>query len=389
MKIRRTLLAALLLLPACAPRAAVTGAGAPDPMLARAERILASAPLVDGHNDLVDAGGTAPGVDLTVPNPRLHTDIPRLRRGRVGAQFWSAWVSPDSARPREEALRMIAAARSLADRYEALEAALTADDIVRIHREGRIASLVGVEGGASIENSLETLRAFHELGVRYLTLTHNRNTDWADAAADSARHGGLAPFGEQVVREMNRLGMFVDLSHVSPGTMRDALAVSAAPVIFSHSSARALVDHPRNVPDDVLRLLRANGGVAMVNFYPEFVSVEVMRWAAARAAIPQERRREWEAANPRPSATLAQVADHVDHIRRVAGIDHVGIGSDFDGISSVPVGLEDVSTYPALFAELLRRGYSEGDLRKIAGQNLLRAMRRMEGVAERLRREER
>ncbi|MBW3629565.1 MAG: dipeptidase [Gemmatimonadetes bacterium] len=373
---------------------------ATDRFRVRAERILDDTPLIDGHNDIWDAmkdrrWGVA-DVDLTQPRPELHTDLPRLRAGRVGAQFWSAYVSTAYTGPEalRQALANIEAVRQLVARYEELEPARTADDIARIHRSGRIASLIGMEGGHTIESSLANLRTFHDLGVSYLTLTHAATTDWADAATDAPRHGGLSPFGEEVVREMNRLGMFVDLSHVSPETMHDALRVTRAPVIFSHSSARAVTDNPRNVPDDVLRLLPRNGGVVMVTFVPQFVSSAVGAWnarrdsvtAAARAAGPDSagvelRFREWAAANPSPRATLSDVADHIDHIRRVIGSDYIGIGADFDGITSTPVGLENVSTYPALFAELARRGYSDQELRKIAGLNLLRAMRRMESVA--------
>jgi len=278
--------------------------------------------------------------------------------------------------------------------------ALTADDIDRAVKRGRIASLLGMEGGHAIENSLGTLRSYYALGARYMTLTHNVTLDWADAALDTARHHGLTEFGREVVREMNRLGMLVDLSHVSPGVMSNALDVSEAPVIFSHSAARALVDHPRNVPDSILARLARNGGVVMVTFVPQFVSTEFKGWEdtadsarkAIRTAVPDtaEGRRQydqWEAAHPAPSATLAQVADHIDHVRQVAGVDHVGIGSDFDGIDHVPVGLEDVSHFPDLFAELIRRGWSDADLKKLAGQNLLRVLRQAEATAARLQRE--
>ncbi|HEU0053857.1 MAG TPA: dipeptidase, partial [Longimicrobium sp.] len=277
----------------------------------------------------------------------------------------------------------------------------TADDIERIHRQHRVASLIGIEGGHAIESSLGALRQFYALGVRYLTLTHANTIEWADAATDSARHGGLTRFGEEVVREMNRLGMLVDLSHVSPGTMSDALRVSAAPVIFSHSSARAIADHPRNVPDSILVKVRENGGIVMVNFYSGFVEprgAEMMRGmfevqrrfreqypndpAAASRAYD-----EWRRQNPVPRGTIATVADHIDHIVKVAGIDHVGLGSDFDGVTSLPEGLEDVSKYPYLTAELLRRGYSDADVKKVLGGNLLRVMRQAEAVSARLRRE--
>jgi membrane dipeptidase len=282
-----------------------------------------------------------------------------------------------------------------------LRLALTADDVVRAHREGKIASLIGIEGGHSIENSLGALRQFYGTGVRYMTLTHASTLDWADAATDSARHDGLTRFGEEVVREMNRLGMLVDLSHVSPATMKDALRVSAAPVIFSHSSARALADHPRNVPDDVLRLLKPNGGLVMVNFYSGFVDpaaaaamrnmFEVQRRLRAQfpndAQAAQRAYRDWQRQNPVPRGNIATVADHIDHIVKVAGIDHVGIGSDYDGITSLPQGLDDVSRFPYLTVELLRRGYSDADVGKIIGGNLLRVMRTAESTAARLQRE--
>jgi membrane dipeptidase len=292
-------------------------------------------------------------------------------------------------------------ARRMIARYpDRLALALTADDIERARKRGRLASLLGMEGGHVIENSLGALRSYYALGARYMTLTHNVTLDWADAALDSARHNGLTPFGREVVREMNRLGMLVDLSHVSPAVMSAALDLSQAPVIFSHSAARALVDHPRNVPDSILARLGANGGVVMVTFVPQFVSLECKAWddalqaevAAAKRDLPDTadaRRRveAWQAAHPPPSSTLAQVADHIDHVRRVAGVDQVGIGSDFDGVDYVPVGLEDVSTFPALFAELIRRGWSDDDLKKLAGKNVLRALRGAERTAARLQRE--
>lgn len=389
------------------PVAAQQG-GDRDPLVARAERILRGTPIVDGHNDLPYmigelTRGDIEGVDIAYPQAQLHTDLARLRRGGVGGQFWSAYVDVDSARTGgalRHALRQIDLVHRLVERYPELELASTADDVVRLQRQGKIASLIGVEGGHTIENSLSALRMFHRLGVRYLTLTHSRNTDWADASTDYPRHAGLTEFGEEVVREMNRLGIFVDLSHVSAETMADVLRVTQAPVIFSHSSARAINAHTRNVSDEILRLLPANGGVVMVNFYSDFVAPEAIPWTARRDSVAETLRarldvqREiadataaWEAENPRPRGTIGDMADHVDHIRRVAGIDHIGIGSDFDGVTSLPVGLDDVSTYPVLLAELLRRGYTEQDVRKIAGLNVLRAMRQMERVAGRLRRE--
>lgn len=377
-------------------------------LVARARAILEQVPLIDGHNDLPsqileNAGGDPARADIAQGQPKFHTDLARLRAGRLGAQFWSAYVAADSiptGAALRHALREIDMVHRLAARYPELEFARTAADIERIHRAGRIASMIGVEGGHAIQNSLSALRLFHDLGVRYMTLTHSKTIDWADASTDHAVHNGLSEFGEEVVREMNRAGIFVDLSHVSAETMKDAIRVSRAPVLFSHSSARALVDVPRNVPDDVLRLLSGNGGVIMITFVPGFIAPSAVEWNARRDSVAEalrrelddpaeigRRLREWTRANPAPRGTLADVADHIDHVRKVAGIDHIGIGSDFDGITSTPVGLEDVSTYPVLFAELLRRGYGEQDLKKIAGLNLLRAMREMERVAARLQAE--
>jgi membrane dipeptidase len=353
----------------------------PDPALERALRILEETPLIDGHNDLpwaIREYRAAPhdvrAYDLRTRTPG-HTDLERLRAGRVGAQFWSVYIPSESVH--EGAARMqleqIDIARQVIARYpDHLELALSASDIERIFGSGKIASLIGIEGGHAIENSLGALRAFYDLGVRYMTLTHSLTTDWADAATDTPRHGGLTPFGKEVVREMNRLGMLVDLSHVAPATMHAALDVSEAPVIFSHSSARAVTDHVRNVPDDVLRRMPENGGIVMVTFVPAFVSEAV---------------RTHTGDGPAPRATIADVVAHIEHIRNVAGIDHVGIGGDFDGISSTPDGLEDVSTYPALFAELVRRGWSDDDLRKLAGENLLRVFREAEATARRIQRE--
>jgi len=373
-----------------------------DPaLLARARAILERAPLVDTHNDLPymlieKQAGELAGLDLGVPQPDWCADIPRLRQGGVGVQYWSVYT--DSAnmkanRSLHEAVRAFDVVRRLVASRPELELARSAADVERIHGAGRIASLIGVEGGHMIEGSLAALRIFHELGARYMTLTHWDSLEWADSATDRAEHDGLTEFGEAVVREMNRLGMFVDLSHVSPESMRDALRVSQAPVIFSHSNARAIGPHPRNVPDDVLRLLPQNGGVVHVNFIKEFVSPHDAEWQKRRTAASEELRARlddqkavedgvaaWEKANPHPGGTIAEVADHIDHIRKVAGIDHIGIGADFfdDGRRSMVPGLGDVSRYPHLFAELLRRGYGEEDLLKIAGRNHLRAMRQME-----------
>lgn len=386
--------------------AAARHASAGDAALDRARKILRAAPLIDGHNDLpwaIREDSKAPrdvvAYDLRRRTPG-HTDLPRLVEGGVGGQFWSVYV-PAEDKPQGYArtqLEQIDIARRTIGRYpERLALALSVDDIERGFARGRIASLLGIEGGHAIENSLGALRAYYDLGVRYMTLTHNVTLDWADAAGQDRRHDGLTRFGEEVVREMNRLGMLVDLSHVADETMEDALRVSEAPVIFSHSSARALCDVPRNVSDSVLKQLPRNGGLVMVTFVPGFVSEEVAIAYAARAEAmkkhteriadaAQRRRaeREYRAANPLPKATLAQVADHIEHVRRVAGVDHVGIGSDFDGFDVGPQGLEDVSKYPDLFAELLRRGWSETDLKKLAGGNLLRAFRGAEATARRL-----
>jgi membrane dipeptidase len=380
-------------------------------LVARAQALLEKAPFIDTHNDLPTMllerhGGNLGSLDLGAVQPGLCADVPRLREGRVGAQYWSVYVPSSTMRTGtalHEALREFdVALRAIASRPE-LELALTADDVVRIHGEGRIASLLGVEGGHMIESSPAALRIFQRLGARYLTLTHWDTVEWADAATDRADHDGLTQLGERLVRELNRIGMFVDLSHVSPDTMRDALRVTRAPLIFSHSNALARNGHPRNVPDDVLRLLAANGGVVHVNFIPDFVSPLNPRWheerrealEALRARLDDEAAitsaiAEWEKAHPAPRGTIADVADHVDHIRDVAGIDHVGIGADYydAGPTSMVSGLEDVTRYPWLFAELLRRGYSDEDVLKIAGRNHLRAMRRMEQVAAELQQSE-
>lgn len=364
----------------------------------RAVRVLRTVPLVDGHNDLpwaIREHAMRPrdveAYDLRVRTDG-HTDLDRLRQGMIGGQFWSVYVPGemrDSGYARVQ-LEQIDIARRVIGKYpDRFALALTADDIRREFKRGRIGSVLGMEGGHVLENSLGALRAYYDLGARYLTLTHNVTLDWADAAMDSVRHGGLTAFGEEVVREMNRLGMLVDLSHASPGTMSDALDVSEVPVIFSHSSARALANVPRNVPDSILRRLPANGGVVMVTFVPGFISQEVVDHAAARRRFGSDTAtaeyRAWRAANPQPRATLSQVADHIEHISRVAGIDHVGIGGDFDGITEVVVGLEDVSKYPQLFAELARRGWSDADMRKLAGENVLRVMATADETGQRIR----
>lgn len=365
-----------------------------------AVRILRAVPLIDGHNDLPDAlleRGGLDSVNLAVSQPTLMTDITRLRSGQVGGQFWAAYVPVstihEGVHPAVYALEQIDLIARLCAKYPATFAmARTAADVERNFRASRISCLIGIEGGHAIENSLGALRAFAELGVRYMTLTHWETLDWADAATDSARHGGLTPFGEQVVLEMNRLGMLVDLSHVSDATMMDALRVARAPVIFSHSSARAIARHMRNVPDSILRLVSANGGVVMVNFNPPFVSearrlhdarrdsaLAAMRAAGVDSLARRDSLRAWN--SRAPAVTMQQVADHVDHIRKIAGIDHVGIGSDFDGISSVPTGLEDVGKFPDLIAELLLRRWTEADVEKLAGLNVLRVLRAAEQVA--------
>ena len=397
--------------------AALTGALATAPvftigqepdaaLVARAKDILDKAPLIDTHNDLPSMlleryGGNIAGLDLGIAHPDLCADVPRLRRGGVGAQYWSVFTESSNMttnRSLHEAVRGFDVVLAVIRSRPELELALTADDIERIHRSGRVASLIGVEGGHMIEESLAALRIFHKLGARYMTLTHWDNLQWADAATDRTEHDGLTEFGESVVREMNRLGMFVDLSHVSADTMRDALRVSRAPVIFSHSNAAAITSHPRNVPDDVLRLLPQNGGVVHVNFIKEFVSSADAAWQKRRTAALEGLRARlddqkavdegiagWENANAHPGGTIAEVADHIDHVRKVAGIDYVGIGADFfdAGRTSMVPGLTDVTRYPYLFAELLRRGYSEEDLLKVAGRNHLRAMRQMEKAADR------
>jgi membrane dipeptidase len=374
----------------------------------RAAQVLAATPVIDGHNDLPweirdRYDGWRKPLDLDSDTSRLEaplqTDLPRMKRGGMGAQFWSVWIPNE--RKGDEAIRVTLEQIDIVHRMVALyparlEMASSAADIRRIEKAGRIASLIGIEGGHQIGNSPAALRQFHALGARYMTLTHSKNNDWADSATDDPVHDGLTPFGRAIVGEMNRLGMMVDLSHVSPKTMKDALAATRAPVIFSHSSARALMDHARNVPDEVLKLLPANGGVVMVNFYPGFLSEAYRRRMAERDAEDarlknlysgQPERRTagleaWDSAHPAVDATLAEVADHVEHVRRVAGVDHVGIGSDFDGIDgTAPKGLEGVQTYPALFAELARRGWSDADLAKLAGGNVLRVMERAETVA--------
>ncbi|MBS0366038.1 MAG: dipeptidase [Proteobacteria bacterium] len=387
----------------------------------RVQRVLAQTPLIDGHNDLpweirVRFGGDLSRIDLAKPTAGLPlpadggaplmTDLPRLRAGGVGGQFWSVWVDSAITGPQvvQVTLEQIDLVKSMCARYPELGMAYTATDVARLHREHRIACLIGVEGGHQINDSLAVLRGYYDAGARYMTLTHSADNDWADSATDAPRHHGLTPFGETVVREMNRLGMLVDLSHVSQETMRAALRVTRAPVIYSHSSARALTDHPRNVPDDVLRLVARNGGVVMVNFYPGYVSEARRRWEAEEAAeharlnsppfgglyIGQPERAaqalaEWEKAHPKPPVTLADVAAHIQHIHDVAGADHVGLGSDFDGIPEAPAGMDGVAGFRPLLEELAHRGWSDADLGKLAGGNVLRVLAQAQAVSERLR----
>ena len=407
------------LLLACAPAVAAQTA---DPYMARAERVLRSSPLIDGHNDLPwaireskTAKGNPGAYDLRKP-AEGQTDFARLKTGMLGAQFWSVYIPGEKDAPAYASngtvsstpgyarvqLEEIDIARQVFALYpDRLMPATRASDVGVAFKSGRIASFLGMEGGHAIENSLDLLRQYYALGVRYMTLTHNVTLDWADAALDTAKHGGLTPFGQEVVREMNRLGMLADLSHTSPGTMSGVLRVTQAPVIFSHSSARGLTDHPRNVPDSILRQLPKNGGVVMVTFVPSFVSNVVYAYerdeeqqtTALRKRFPNDSAartvalRAWQTSHPRPPATIGMVADHIEHVRKLASVENVGIGSDFDGTPNLPVGLEDVSKYPALFAELARRGWSDADLRKLAGENVLRALRQAERVATRLQKE--
>lgn len=387
--------------------AALAGAAqAQDAGEARARRILERTPLIDGHNDLPWAlrqehANDPYAVDLTTnldATTDLHTDIPRLRAGGVGGQFWSVYV-PATLTPTEAARatfeQIDMTRRIVAAHPDVFVLATTADDIVRIHRAGKIASLIGIEGGYSIDDSLGLLRQFHAAGVRYMTLTHSKTTTWADSATDAPKWGGLSPFGETVVREMNRLGMMVDLSHVSEETMLDAMRVSDAPVIFSHSSARGVTGHARNVPDSVLRLLPQDGGIVMITFVPGFINEAVRSWNSARAAEDARLKSlnpgapaavtaglaAWDAANPQPQATIADIVAHIQHVRDIAGVDHVGIGGDFDGIETTPVGVNGVDAYPAVLAALMVAGWTEGDIRKLAGENMLRVMRAVEAVA--------
>jgi membrane dipeptidase len=368
-----------------------------------AERIHRSAILIDGHNDMPweirkQGSSTFERLDISQHQESLQTDIPRLRKGGMGAQFWSVWVPASTAydgTALTATLEQIDLVHAMIDRYpETFELALTVDDIRRIHGEGRIASLIGVEGGHCIENSLNVLRQLYRLGARYMTLTHSDTIDWADSGTDEARHGGLTPFGEAVIAEMNRLGMMVDLSHVSPDTMKHALRITKTPVIFSHSSARAIADSPRNVPDDVLELMKKNNGIVMVNFFSGFVVPEASERYMNRLKRERELKaelkdpakvqvelRRTDPPGPMKRGTIHDLIDHIDHIVKVAGVDHVGLGSDYDGVSRLPTQLDDVSCYPFITQALLDRGYSESDIKKILGENLLRVMKKVEEVA--------
>jgi membrane dipeptidase len=380
---------------------------------ARIDRILKATPLIDGHNDLAEelrenyggkVEGLASGTDKWTPKA-LMTDMARLREGRVGGQFWSVYIPAEvqgDAAIRNTLQEIDIVKRFIAAYPRDLEQAYTADDVIRIHKAGRVASLIGVEGGHQMGHSFAALRQFYNLGARYMTLTHFKTTDWADSATDVPKHGGLTDYGRRVVHEMNRIGMLVDLSHVSEGTMDSALDVSKAPVIFSHSGAKAIDGHPRNVSDAVLRRVAQNGGVVMVNFAPDYVNEAIWKWSADRDAEKARAARMltghpqadvdaalagWVKAHPEPIATVAQVADHVEHVAKVAGYEHVGIGGDLDGIPDTPIGLTGVQDYPNLFAELIRRGWSDENLAKLAGGNILRVLRKAEAVSKSMSKE--
>ncbi|MBK5254721.1 MAG: dipeptidase [Vicinamibacteria bacterium] len=409
-----TTLAVLTLLQGASPVVTQqTPRPATDPFLVRARAILKVSPLIDGHNDVPWAIRISKEKPFDVESHDLRTqapspgqtDLPRMAQGMLGGQFWSVYIPGEGETKKlgyaKVQLEQIEIARRVIQKYpDRLELAVNASQVMPIFRRGKVASMLGMEGGHALENSLGALRAFYALGVRYMTLTHNVTLDWADSAAEAPTHGGLTRFGEEVVREMNRLGMMVDLSHTSPDTMDDALRVSASPVIFSHSSARALCDVPRNVPDTILRKLGSNGGVVMVTFVPGFIAEDVatngrLRREALKAGLEgvsdeAEKTRITDAVTAQfktKNATLSQVADHIEHIRRIAGIDHVGLGGDYDGTDQLPDGLEDVSKYPALIAELLRRGWTDADVKKLAGENILRVWASNEQVAARLKSE--
>jgi membrane dipeptidase len=384
----------LLAIAFIAPALMTLQAQAADPLMARAMRLLRDAPIIDGHNDYpwevrTKANLDVDAFDLRTPLPKLMTDFARLRAGGVGGQFWSVYVPGDIQKPVTAngvttpgmspvtaTLEQIDIVHRMMAKYpDTLELALTADDIVRIQKSGKIASLIGMEGGHSIDGSLGVLRDMYRLGARYMTLTHNVNLPWADAAAEAPVVHGLTKQGEDIVREMNRLGMLVDLSHVSPEVMQAALNVSTAPVMFSHSNARAVSDVPRNVPDAILQQLPKNGGIVMVTFVPSFSSQAVADYNKKDA--------DFKKANPAPRATIADVANHIDHIKKIAGIDHIGLGGDFDGIEDVVLGLEDTSKYPGLIVELLKRGYTDADVKKITSGNILRVLHGAENAAKR------
>ena len=397
--------------------AATAALGTPDDDAAlrrRVDRILARTPLIDGHNDVpwqvrsrasLDWEDIPFGEDTSDLEPPMHTDLPRLREGKMGGVFWSVWVPTDLSGPEAvlATLEQIDVVHRMTERFDAdVALAYTADDVRRHHKQGRVASLIGMEGGHSIGNSLGALRMMYTAGARYMTLTHWRHTDWADAATQDPDHGGLTDFGRTVVREMNRLGMLVDLSHVSPDTMMDAIDESEAPVIFSHSGAYGVNPHPRNVPDEVLDALARNGGVLMVDFLPSYVSAEVHAHRAMREGEHARLKAmylgdpkafeaamtAWNDAHPAPRSTLSQVADHVDYVKQRIGAKYIGIGSDFDGMGDQPDGLDDVSQIPDLLVELLRRGYTDNEVAGIAGANVLRALEGAERAAQRLRKEQ-
>jgi membrane dipeptidase len=373
----------------------------------KAKAIHEKAYVFDGHNDLPweirKFAKRFDDCDISKPQPNLHTDIDRLRQGNVGAQYWSVYVPADTMRAGvayRTTVEQIDLVHAMVKRYpDVFQLCLTANDIESARKAGKIASLIGMEGGHSIEDSIQNLRRLYEMGARYMTLTHSDTLSWADAATDQSKHDGLSPFGEEIVREMNRLGMLVDISHVSPATMHDALDISAAPVIFSHSSARTIADHPRNVPDEILKRLPENGGVVMINFYSGFVvpkSAEIMKEMfqvrrELQAKYPDDKEKmereykQWQVKNPYPAGEASIIADHIEHVIKVAGIDHVGLGSDYDGISTAPKGMEDVSTYPLITEMLVQRGYSEEDIHKVLYKNALRVLRDAEIAAEKLR----
>lgn len=372
----------------------------------RAKKLHQQCIVIDGHNDLPwamreKAASSFKQADISLPQPKFHTDIPRLKKGNVGAQFWSAYVPSETRLERRSAhytLEQIDLIHRMIKRYpDTFEMAATADDIERIRKSGKIASMIGVEGGHAIENSLSLLRVFYGLGVRYMTLTHSDSLDWADSATDVAKNKGLSPFGEEVVKTMNQLGMLVDISHVSPDTMDDVLRVSQAPIIASHSSARAIADHVRNIPDDILLKVKKNGGVVMVNYFSGFVVPESAKQMTAMFQVRRELKQKfpnesdfnreynrWKSEHKMKAGTIHDVIDHIDHIVKVAGVSHVGIGSDYDGVSTLPTQLEDVSTYPLITQALMDRGYTDMQIKKIMGENLMRALRETERVSKRL-----